>query len=608
MIDRMTKYSFVLLSGDADKFLHDIEELGVVDITRSTKAVDEASSDLMSKADSLKKAIATLGAIDYSKDPDYDKFKDTVEVEREDPLGTFNEAESELKKLEGELAEAGSEIQRRKAWGDYDKKVLDDLSEHGLKVRYYEVDKKKFNPAWADKYPLFEVDRIGSTVYFVTISDDASYSLPVDEVEAPKGTLQEAMDEQTSIQERIIACKGTLLELRNHIPEMKDEYSTVSSKLQRYLADAAAGKAAEDRITTFEGFAPVEKEKQLCEAFDKMDVAYIKEDAVRADNPPIKFKENKFVKMFTVLTDMYGRPVYDEFDPTPFLSIFFTLFFAMCMGDAGYGILLVLIGLALKKKGGASSIGPLVITLGVATFIMGIVLHTFFGIDLTQAGWVPGWLKKCMIQGTVLGYDAQMLFSILIGIIHLSVAFVLKAIYAVKREGFLNSLGTVSWTLLIVGSAVVGGFALLNVIDASATKIILIVLGIISAIGIFFLNDIHRNPLANFGVGLYATYNTATGLLGDVLSYLRLYALGLAGGMLGNAFNSLGMSVMGAGVAGIFGAILILVFGHALNLAMCCLGAFVHPLRLNFLEFFKNSSYEGTGRPYRPLGEKAENI
>ena len=128
-------------------------------------------------------------------------------------------------------------------------------------------------------------------------------------------------------------------------------------------------------------------------------------------------------------------------------------------------------------------------------------------------------------------------------------------------------------------------------------------IGILSALGIFFLNDLHRNPLANFGLGLYDTYNTATGLLGDVLSYLRLYALGLAGGMLGSAFNSLGTSCLGISIPGVGIAccLLIVVFGHVLNLAMCCLGAFVHPLRLNFLEFFKNSGYEGSGRAYSPL-------
>ena len=130
----------------------------------------------------------------------------------------------------------------------------------------------------------------------------------------------------------------------------------------------------------------------------------------------------------------------------------------------------------------------------------------------------------------------------------------------------------------------------------------MIVLGGISAVGIFILNDIHRNPLINIGSGLYETYNTVTGLLGDVLSYLRLYALGLAGGMLGNAFNILGGLLLGDHPTWQFiPFVLIMLFGHTLNLLMSCLGAFVHPLRLTFVEYFKNSGYEGKGTAYNPL-------
>ncbi|MBP5667630.1 MAG: ATPase V, partial [Salinivirgaceae bacterium] len=148
---------------------------------------------------------------------------------------------------------------------------------------------------------------------------------------------------------------------------------------------------------------------------------------------------------------------------------------------------------------------------------------------------------------------------------------------------------------------------LVGVIDSNAARLTIIVLGVISALGIFFLNDLHRNPLANFGVGLWNTYNTATGLLGDVLSYLRLYALGLAGAKLGEAFNAIGTQALGDGGIGWLFFILIVIVGHTLNLAMCVLGAFVHPLRLNFLEFFKNSGYEGTGRKYNPLTENINN-
>lgn len=606
MIEKMTKYSFILLSGKTEEFLRRLQELGLVDITRSSKPVDERSAALLSMTNELKKAASKLESLDYSQDPDLEKIEAEVDADAkyDNPLESFKEYSTKLDVLRNELAQARKDVESRRPWGCYDSFALDALKAKGYKVRWYNVSKKVYDPSWANIYPLQEVFDDGKNVWFITISDDREYSLPVEESAAPEGDLRSAERKVTALMERIITCKARLQELKEYIPEMLCKCDDDVAALQLYLADAGAGKAAEDLITTFIGFAPVENDATLCAEFDKMDIVYLKEEAVKDDNPPIKFKENKFVKMFTVLTDMYGRPAYDEFDPTPCISIFFTLFFAMCMGDAGYGIALAIIGLAMRKaKGFIGSMAPLVTTLGVATIVMGTILHTFFGMDTSTAAWVPDWIKKCMIQGTVAGYDAQMLFSILIGIVHISVAMLLKTAYAIKRNGFANSLGTIGWTLLIVGGVIVGGFALAGVIDSAVTKWIIIVLGVVSGLGIFLLNDLHRNPLANIGSGLYETYNTVTGLLGDVLSYLRLYALGLAGGMLGNAFNELGLSVYGIDVPGvnIICFALIVGFGHVLNLAMCCLGAFVHPLRLNFLEFFKNSGYEGTGKAYSPL-------
>lgn len=309
--------------------------------------------------------------------------------------------------------------------------------------------------------------------------------------------------------------------------------------------------------------------------------------------------------MFEPLTDMYGRPAYNGFDPTPFISIFFMLFFALCMGDAGYGLVLIIIGFLLKKVESFKNTAPLVITLGVATVVVGFFLHTFFSIDIsTWKIFEP--IKGIFLPDEIGGYAGGMVLSIIVGIVHLCLAMVMKTITETRNKGFLESLGTWGWTLLIVGGVVVGGFALAGVLDVKATKWIIIVLGIISALGIFLFNNIHRNPLINVGSGLWETYNTVTGLLGDVLSYLRLYALGLAGSMLGLAFNDMGYQLVSGGGAGIgawIGFILIVVIGHTLNIAMCALGAFVHPLRLNFLEFFKNSGYEAAGRKYNPLSK-----
>jgi V/A-type H+-transporting ATPase subunit I len=144
---------------------------------------------------------------------------------------------------------------------------------------------------------------------------------------------------------------------------------------------------------------------------------------------------------------------------------------------------------------------------------------------------------------------------------------------------------------------------MLHYLSAEATKYALIAVGAVSALGIYIFNDPKRNPLINIGAGLWDTYNMATGILGDVLSYIRLYALGLAGGMLGGAFNNLGLMILGdqPGIVSWIGFVFILLLGHLLNLAMSALGAFVHPLRLTFVEYFKNAGYEGKGEKYAPF-------
>ncbi len=608
MIEPMTKYSFVLLSGQAETFLKDLEELGVVDITRAVKPVDETSGTLLAQSEAYRRAASKLTSTDYSADPDREAVlaAAAAAAPAADPLAVFQEQENLLKELKTKQAEEQKELANRKAWGAFNAEDLRRLEERGLKVRFYKVTTKAFDPGWASEYALEEIFSDGKNTWFVTVSDDPDYAFPIEEIPAPQGDAAQSERRIAELGRQAAAAKGTLLKLKDQAPALKAEGERLGRDLQRYLADAGSGKAAENLITTFEGFAPKTEEERLCKAFDAMDVLYIKEDAHTEDNPPIALKGNRFTRMFTVLTDMYGRPGYNEFDPTPYLSIFFLLFFAMCMGDAGYGLALVVIGLLLRKSEGMKDLSPLVVTLGIGTFVIGIVMHTFFGFDISNASWVPSWLKKCMVTGNIAGFDANMVLSIVIGVIHLCLAFCLKAVYATKQKGFMHSLGTWGWTLLIVGGVIVGAVSLTGVLDKSVTKWIIIVLGIVSAAGIFLLSDIDRNPLKNIGPGLWETYNTATGLLGDVLSYLRLYALGLAGGMLGKAFNDIASMTLGDGSFGIgwLAFALIFVIGHALNLAMCCLGAFVHPLRLNFLEFFKNSGYEGKGRLYRPITNK----
>ncbi len=591
MIASMTKYSFILLNGEQIDLLEKLQEIGLVDVTRSTKPIDDTSQKLAGEVDLLDGLIQGLNnaVIPEGVTPEYIDG-DIVRLAG-GQIMRYSEDSVQIKVLE-------REVHHLKAWGKFDKAVLDELAEAGVHLHFHVVPKKQYKPEWEQQYALSVISIGKNTVRFVVVGDDP---LP-GEVPAPECSVEEKQKELAEKEKHFQKTLGRIASAKDRIPELEELRVKALEKLDLYLAGVTANTAAEETIVTLVGYAPTEKEEEVTKALDQIGVLYLKEEAQVQDNPPISFTNNWFVRQFEVLTDMYGRPAYDGFDPTPFISIFFLLFFALCMGDAGYGLILIGAGLLLKKVPSFKDMAPLVVILGAGTVIVGFFLHTFFSIDIAQ--WkVFEPIKGIFLPDEIAGYAGGMVLAIIVGIVHLCLAMLVKAIQAVKVKGFYASLGTLGWTLLIVGGVVVGALALAGVLDATLTKWIVIVLGIVSAIGIFPLNNPDRNKFANVGLGLWDTYNTVTGLLGDVLSYLRLYALGLAGSMLGMAFNDMGKMVLGDGSNPAFWLffILLVVIGHTLNIAMCALGAFVHPLRLNFLEFFKNSGYEAAGRTYNPL-------
>ena len=591
MVTEMTRYDFILMHHDVDAFLEQLQEVGVVDITRSTKPIDDRSEKLSSQAGVYRKALSALKDVAPAE---------TTKAVTGNIASQVIETVNEMESLSAKLPQLMKDLEELKPWGKFDKDSVERLRERGLKLHYYKCKTSAMDPAWLSQYALSEISSDGSYTYFVVVSDHDDYDFPLKELPAPdrdyRSVEREVAEAQAAIEER----QRRLSEFKCHEAEIQKGLDKIVSKLDLHLAEVSGEKAAEDYLTVFEGFAPADKEEALRAFLDKVDVFYLADKAQVDDNPPIKLKNNRFVSMFELLTDMYGRPKYDEFDPTVFISIFFMLFFAFCMGDAGYGLVLILLSLGLKKK--MPKIAPLGVTLGIATTVVGLLFHTFFSTDMLNWSIIPEGVKRFMVPSQIAGFDGTMVLAIIVGIVHICLAMIVKTYQSTKTKGFANSLGTWGWTLLIVGGVIVGGLALMGVMDKAVTKWVVIGIGGLSALGIFFLNDLHRNPLLNVGSGLWETYNTATGLLGDVLSYLRLYALGLAGAKLGEAFNAIGLQALGDGGVGWVFFILIVVVGHVLNIAMCILGAFVHPLRLNFLEFFKNSGYEGSGRNYHPLG------
>lgn len=572
MIVPMTKYSFLLLSTDKSSFLEQLQDLGVVDITRSSKPVDNVSRSIMSDIENIRAEIKSI----------------------------TNGSNAHIEALKARRAELTRNLEEAAPWGEYDRERLKSLG-----IKLYCTSTKAYKPQWEENYAIQKVSGTKDKIWFAVAGSTEGF--PLKEIALPQRKASEIQAEIAETEAALAQEQKKLADRKPEIPELEKKIDKLYTDLNVYLAGVSGQAAAENSLLVYQGFAPTKEDERLKKAFDSMSVYYIAEKAKAEDNPPIELKNNSFSKQFEVLTRMYGVPVYNEFDPTVFLSIFFLLFFAMCLGDAGYGLALIVIGLFLRKKqGGLANMWSLIVTLGCGTVVVGLLMGGFFGVNLTEVPWIPDWMKKFMIVGDVnvggATYAKWMILSLIIGIVHISLAMITKAVWAVKRDGLKNSLGTLGWTLLIVGGIIGLTAGLTGVVSESVMKWLLIGIAAVSALGIYIFNKWGRNPLVNIGSGLWDTYNTASGLMSDVLSYIRLYALGLSGSMLGSTFNQIAEMVKGPDPTWQWVPfVLILVVGHVLNIALSCLGAFVHPLRLNFVEFFKNSGYEGSGVEYKPI-------
>ena len=590
MITQMKKYTFLVFHREYETFLEQLREVGVVHITEKAAggADDQHLQELLAKAEQTRKIIAQ---------------------------GAPDQLLTEKANLEQRIAATQKEADRMAIWGDFSAERLELLKAAGYTLRYFACAKKLFQAEWG-----IVVAEEGATVYFVHVSKTSEPSELLNTVlelcQEQQLNAKSATDLQKDVEglHGLLVAQNARIELwaRENIPALETELKELQHKIDWKRVTLNTDTECDGSLKLLEGFCPIDQVPALQEMLTKQDVYYQEEDPTAEDNTPIKLRNNRFTKLFESLTGMYGWPNYGEFDPTPILAPFFLLFFAMCMGDCGYGILLMTIGMLIAKKKlnieMFDGLGPIITVLGVGTTIVGFFLGTFMGIDLYAAEWVPQALKNVMIKGNLelagSSYDIQMVLALCIGVFHICLAMVVKAICYTKQTGFKENIATWGWTLLIVGGLIVAILGM-TVLPAEVFKWTLIAVAGVSALGIYIFNTPGRNPLINIGAGLWETYNMATGILGDVLSYIRLYALGLAGGMLGAAFNNLGLMVMGGSTEGAtwqwLPFVLILVLGHVLNLAMSALGAFVHPLRLSFVEYFKNAGYEGKGTLYQPF-------
>ena len=587
MITQMKKYTFLVFHRDYEPFLQQLRDLGVVHITQKAAGLienDEALQAALQHEDELRHLLAQ---------------------------GAPNQLLQERAAVEQRIADAKVAAQQVAVWGEFDSARIQALKEAGYTLRFYVCPTSQFKSEWG-----IAVNNAEGKTYFVNVNNEnyVDYENYADYAVAQPEKSAAQWNQEVEHLNGLLAAANARIEAwqKANLENVRKQLTEARQQIDWQRVQLSTDRLAEGALCLVEGFCPIDKEPELNAMLANAQVYYEETDPEKEDATPIKLHNNWFVRLFEPLTGMYGWPNYNEFDPTPILGPFFLLFFALCIGDAGYGLALTLVGyLIFKGKLKIEmfdGLGGIIMALGVGSTIIGYLMGGFFGIDIFRATWFPEWAKVPMfnnlgVDGKIGEYDVMMVLAILIGVVHIILAMTIKAISYTKRDGFKATVSTWGWLLLIVGGIATAIVSMLFSLPTEIVKWTLIGIGAVSALGIFVFNTPGRNPLINIGAGLWDTYGMTTGLLGDVLSYIRLYALGLAGGMLGAAFNQLGTQVLGENpnVGTWLAFILIVTFGHVLNLLMACLGAFVHPLRLSFVEYFKNAGYEGSGKLYEPF-------
>ena len=504
--------------------------------------------------------------------------------------------------LSQRLQTAEKELALLEPWGDFDLKNVKRLHDAGYQIGFYLCSDKQFSQEWIDKYNAVVINRVGAKVYFVTITpnhlmvelDVEAARLPETSLSSLKERLEMIHKEQEQIDTRLKQLAETV------IPDLQAAQVDLHAQIEFSKVVLSTDALADNKLMLLEGWAPSERVEEIKHFLSESEVYYEIAEPKPEENVPICLNNKGFFRLFEPIMRLYMLPKYNELDLTPFFAPFFMLFFGLCLGDSGYGLfmLLAVTIYRLIAKNITATMKPvltLVQLLGVSTMACGLLTGTCFGFNLYEIQ-----LPFFQSLKETISLDNQQMFnlSLILGGVQIIFGMILKAVNQSIQFGFKYAVGTIGWLLILVSTAI--AFAAPGFMSMGGNiHLIFLALGGLMA---YLYNSPDKNIFVNLGLGLWDSYNMATGLLGDILSYVRLFALGLSGGILASVFNSLAVGMSPDNViAGPIVMVLIFVIGHAINIFMNVLGAMVHPMRLTFVEFFKNAGYEGGGKEYKPF-------
>ncbi|MDD3853894.1 MAG: V-type ATPase 116kDa subunit family protein, partial [Syntrophomonadaceae bacterium] len=497
-------------------------------------------------------------------------------------------------------------------WGDFSWKELERLADEGMHVRFMICPIKKYMPEWEDKYYIRVVSDFEGYRYFIKIertengqNNGFDELLDADEIFLPKRSLSEINAEIENIKSKTDTLTHELHRIAYfHYDSLKEYEMEIQRQLAEQNALLQTTEQVEGKVKMLEGWVPDTKKKDLDAYLEENQILYADEEPADQDKVPVLLKNNRFASLYEVIGRLYDLPNHKELDLTPFFAPFYMMFFGFALGDAGYGLFIILAAtLAKPKLPALRSVLSLAQWLGLATVIFGILTGTFFGINLIEAD-IP-WLEN--YKDYMVDTDELFNLAIMVGVFQILFGMVLKVVNVARTKGFLFSLPVIGWLILLIGMGSLYGLKKGGILAEQTAGVIQTVILIASGLLILVFNNPKRNIFINIGAGLWDVYGMITSLLGDVLSYIRLFALGVSSAILGLVFNSMALSMKPDNVIlGPLVMIIILVIGHGITIFMSGLGAFVHPIRLTFVEFYKNAGFTGGGKAYKPFAEPAK--
>ena len=605
MITKMKKLTFLVYHKEYEEFLNSLRELGVVHIVEKQQGAAD-NTELQENIRLFNRLAATLKLLQNQK---HEKnaviaTEGGTATRGMQVLDEVDALQTEHGKLSQQLQSYAKEKEVLEVWGNFEPTGIQKLKDAGYIIGFYSCSEGNYKEEWETEYNAMIVNRISSKVFFVTVTKAGQeVDLDVEQAKLPAYSLSRLEALYDTTEQAIEGNEKKLVALsETDIPSLKAALKELQSQIEFSKVVLSSEQTAGDKLMLIEGWAPAYSKVEIEAYLNDAHVYYEITDPMPGDNVPIRLNNKGFFAWFEPICKLYMLPKYNELDLTPFFAPFFMVFFGLCLGDSGYGLFLFLGAtayrlLAKKVTPSMKSIISLIQVLSASTFFCGLLTGTFFGANIYDLDWP---IVQRLKHAVLMDNNDMFRLSLILGVIQSLFGMVLKAVNQTIQFGFKYAIATIGWIILLVSTAVSALFSSSELLSMGGTayKVVLCISGAM----IFLFNTPGKNIFMNIGLGLWDSYNMVTGLLGDVLSYVRLFALGLSGGILAGVFNSLAVGMSPDNViAGPIVMVLIFVIGHAINMFMNVLGAMVHPMRLTFVEFFKNSGYEGGGKEYNPF-------